>query len=116
MKFNIVEKRLYIKSLKKLSKHYKNIQKDVDTFLDNIKSKQDLGIELKSNIYKTRIANSDKNKGKSAGYRLISYFAVVNNELQLLYIYDKSKLVNLTEKELDDIVLKQLEDKWNIPL
>jgi hypothetical protein len=33
-----------------------------------------------------------------------------------LYIYDKSKLVNLTEKELDDIVLKQLEDKWNIPL
>jgi hypothetical protein len=29
-----------------------------------------------------------------------------------LYIYDKSKLVNLTEKELDDIVLKQLEDKW----
>jgi len=111
MKFNIVEKRLYIKSLKKLSKHYKNIQKDVDTFLDNIKSKQDLGIELKSNIYKTRIANSDKNKGKSAGYRLICYFAIVSNELQLLYIYDKSKLVNLTEKELDDIVLKQLEDK-----
>ncbi len=110
MKLYIVEKRLYTKSFKKLSKHYKNIQKDVDIFLDNITSKQDLGIELKSNIYKTRIANSDKNKGKSAGYRLISYFTIVNNELQLLYIYDKSKLVNLTEKELDEIILKQIGD------
>jgi hypothetical protein len=110
MKLNIVEKRLYTKSFKKLSKHYKNIQKDVDIFLDNITSKQNLGIELKSNIYKTRIANSDKNKGKSAGYRLISYFAIVNNELQLLYIYDKSNLVNLTEKELDEIILQQIGD------
>ena len=108
MKLHIVEKRLYTKSLKKLSKHYKNIKKDIDTFLDNIASKQDLGVELKTNIYKTRIANSDKNKGKSAGYRLISYVAIVDNELQLLYIYDKSNLVNLTEKELDTIILNQI--------
>ena len=111
MKLNIVEKRLYTKSLKKLSKHYKNIKKDVDSFLDNITSKQDLGIELKSNVYKTRIANSDKNKGKSAGYRLISYLAIVENELQLLYIYDKSSLVNLTERELDKIILEQIFDE-----
>jgi len=110
MKLNIVEKRLYIKSFKKLSKHYKNIQKDIDNFLNNIKSQGDLGIELKSNVFKARIANSDKNKGKSAGYRLITYLTIVNNELQLLYIYDKSKLENLTEKEIDDIILKQVDD------
>jgi mRNA-degrading endonuclease RelE of RelBE toxin-antitoxin system len=108
MKYNIVEKRLYSKSVKKLSKTYKNIKKDVDNFLTNISSKEDLGIELKSNIYKARIANSDKNKGKSAGYRLISYLAIIENELQLLYIYDKSSLVNLTEKELDEIIIKQI--------
>jgi mRNA-degrading endonuclease RelE of RelBE toxin-antitoxin system len=108
MKYNIVEKRLYSKSVKKLSKTYKNIKKDVDNFLTNISSKEDLGIELKSNIYKARIANSDKNKGKSAGYRLISYLAIIENELQLLYIYDKSTLVNLTEKELDEIIIKQI--------
>ncbi len=110
MKLNIVEKRLYIKSFKKLSKHYKNIQKDIDNFLNNIKSQDDLGIELKSNVFKVRIANSDKNKGKSAGYRLITYLTIVKNELQLLYIYDKSKLENLTEKEIDDIILKQVDD------
>ena len=110
MKLNIIEKRLYIKSLKKLLKHYKNIKKDIDNFLDSIASEEDLGIELKSNIFKVRIANSDKNKGKSAGYRLITYLAIVKNELHLLYIYDKSKLENLTEKEIDDIVLKQVDD------
>jgi len=61
-------------------------------------------------VFKVRVANSDKNKGKSAGYRLISYLAVVENELHLLYIYDKSKLVNVTEKEVDSLVLKQIGD------
>ena len=110
MKLNIVEKRLYIKSFKKLSKHYKNIQKDIDSFLDNINSQEDLGIELKSNLFKVRIANSDKNRGKSGGYRLISYLVIIKNELQLLYIYDKSKLTNLTEKEIDDIIIKQVDN------
>jgi len=110
MKLNIVKKRLYVKSLKKLSKHYKNIQSDIDNFLDSIHSENDLGVELKSNVFKVRIANSDKNKGKSAGYRLITYLTIVKNELQLLYIYDKSKLANLTENEIDNIILKQVEE------
>ena len=69
-----------------------------------------MGIELKSNVFKVRIKNSDKNKGKSAGYRLISYLVIVENELHLLYIYDKSSLVNITEKELDELIAKQIQD------
>ena len=109
MKFQIVEKTLYKKSLKKLSKHYKNIEKDIDNFLNSIKSKNDLGIKLKSNIFKARIKNSDKNKGKSAGYRLISYLAIVENQLQLLYIYDKSKIENLSENEIDKLIIEQVD-------
>ena len=109
MKLQIVEKPLYKKSLKKLSKHYKNIEKDIDNFLNSIKSKDGLGIELKSNIFKTRIKNSDKNKGKSAGYRLISYLTIIDNQLQLLYIYDKSKIENLIESEIDRLVIEQID-------
>jgi len=58
-------------------------------------------------VFKVRVANSDKNKGKSAGYRLISYLAIIENELHLLYIYDKSKLVNITEKEVDELVINK---------
>jgi mRNA-degrading endonuclease RelE of RelBE toxin-antitoxin system len=107
MKLQIVEKTLYKKSYKKLSKQYKNIQSDIDNFINSIHSKDDLGIELRSNIFKVRIKNSDKNKGKSAGYRLISYLAIVENELQLLYIYDKSKIENLTENEIDKLIVEQ---------
>ncbi|SHO80537.1 hypothetical protein MNB_SV-15-1405 [hydrothermal vent metagenome] len=107
MKLQIVEKVLYKKSFKKLSKHYKNISNDIDDFLNSINSKDDLGIEIKSNIFKVRIKNSDKNRGKSAGYRLISYLTIVDNQLQLLYIYDKSKIENLTENEIDKLIIEQ---------
>lgn len=109
-KYIAVEQDLYKKALKKLSKTYRNIDLDIKHFLKSINAKEDLGIELKSNVFKVRIANSDKNKGKSAGYRLISYLAVVEKELHLLYIYDKSKLVNITEKEVDEFVTKQIGD------
>ena len=108
MKFQVVEQELYRKAHKKLSKQYRNLQNDIDDFLNSIKSKKDLGVELKSNVFKIRVKNSDKNKGKSAGYRLISYLAIIDNELHLLYIYDKSKLENLTEKEIDNLILQQI--------
>jgi hypothetical protein len=107
----VVEQDLYKKAVKKLAKNYRSIELDVEDFLKSIITKNDLGIELKSNVFKVRIKNSDKNKGKSAGYRLISYLAIVENELHLLYIYDKSSLVNVTEKEIDAFIAKQMKDE-----
>jgi len=109
-KYTVIEQELYKKAIKKLSKIYRNIESDVKSFLKSINKKEDLGIELKSNVFKVRIANSDKNKGKSAGYRLISYLAIIENELHLLYIYDKSKLTNVTEKEIDEFIIKQIKN------
>ncbi|NKQ40683.1 MAG: type II toxin-antitoxin system RelE/ParE family toxin [Sulfurovum sp.] len=108
MSYTVIEQDLYLKALKKLSKKYKNIESDIENFLLSINSIKDLGVELKHNVYKVRIANSDKNKGKSAGYRLISYVKIVDNELHLIYIYDKSSLANISEKELDTLLIKQL--------
>jgi len=108
MSYTIIEQDLYLKALKKLSKKYKNIETDIEDFLLNVISEKDLGIELKNKVYKVRIANTDKNKGKSAGYRLISYVKVIENELHLIYIYDKSGLENISEKELDTLLIKQL--------
>ncbi len=109
-KYRVIKQALYKKAFKKLSKTYKNIELDINDYLKSINSKSDLGIELKSNVFKARIKNRDKNKGKSSGYRLISYLAIVENELHLLYIYDKSSLVNVTEKEIDELILKQIRE------
>ncbi len=108
MSYTIIEQDLYLKALKKLSKKYKNIENDIENFLLGITSLEDLGIELKNSVYKVRIANSNKNKGKSAGYRLITYVKLVDREIHLIYIYDKSSLENISEKELDTLLLKQL--------
>ncbi len=63
--FKVIEQPLYQKAFKKLSKTYKNIDLDIDNYLNSIANKEDLGIELKSNVFKVRVANSNKNKGKS---------------------------------------------------
>jgi len=110
MKLIVIEQNLYKKAVKKLSKKYSNILDDVDEFLNSIKTKEDLGIELKLNVYKVRIKNSNKNRSKSGGYRLISYLKIVDNELHLLYIYDKSQIVNLTEKEIDNLIISQIDE------
>ncbi len=107
-RLEIVEHELYEKSFKKLSKKFKNIEKDIDVFLLSVKTKDDLGVELKPNVYKVRIANTDKNKGKSVGYRLLTYIVLVENELHLLYIYDKGSIGNLSESEVDAMISNAL--------
>ncbi|MCB9097538.1 MAG: type II toxin-antitoxin system RelE/ParE family toxin [Aliarcobacter sp.] len=75
-------------------------------FVNDINNIDDLGINLGNNIYKVRIKNSDKNSGKSSGYRLISYLKLIENELYLMFIYDKSEIENINEKEIDKFILE----------
>ena len=108
-KFELIELPSYLKSAKKLKKRFRNINNDVDNFFKNeVKKLDDLGINLHKNIYKVRIKNSDKSSGKSGGYRLISYVEISNGRLNLLYIYDKSDLENISDKELDQLVIDNL--------
>lgn len=67
-----------------------------------------MGISLGAGIYKARIANSDKKSGKSGGYRLISYLKLINDELYLLYIYDKSDFENVSEVKIDEMILASI--------
>ncbi len=106
-KFELIELPTYLKAVKKLKKRFRNISGDVDGFFKNdVSSVDDLGVKLHENIYKVRIKNSNKSTGKSGGYRLISYIEISNNKINLLYIYDKSDLDNISDKELDNLVIK----------
>ena len=81
------------------------------SFVNTIETIDDLDINLGSGVYKVRIANSDKNSGKSSGYRLISYLKLIDNELYLVFIYDKSEIENLTEKEIDTLILDSISQE-----
>lgn len=94
------------KAVKNLKKKYAHIESDYMNFVNSIETIDDLGVNLGNNIYKVRIKNSDKKSGKSSGYRLISYLKLIEDELYLMYIYDKSEIENINEKEIDKFILE----------
>lgn len=100
---------VFNKAVKKLKKRFRNIEKDYLSFVESIQTDEDLGIYLGDGIYKTRIANSDKHSGKSGRYRLISYLKLVDNELYLMYIYDKSDFENVSEHDIDVLILASIK-------
>jgi hypothetical protein len=61
---------------------------------------------LGDNVYKIRLKNSDKQSGKSGGYRIITYLQVIDEKVYMVYIYDKSDIENLSENEIDSLVLE----------
>lgn len=103
--YEIQKTKLFEKLVDNLHKRFKHIDSDIEGFGDNLDDASKLGVHLGKNVYKVRIANSDKNKGKSSGYRLISYLKIEEGTLTYLYIYDKSDLESLSEKQLDKIVM-----------
>jgi len=109
---NLVIKDTYTfnKAVKKLKKKYKHIENDYMAFVNEIQAIDDLGVNLGNGVYKVRIANTDKNSGKSSGYRLISYLKMVDNVLYLMFIYDKSEMENISEKEIDALILESLSE------
>src|SRR5580704_11320018 len=90
---------LFKKLVKELRKRYRRIERDIDLYVDNIHDISDIGISLGKNLYKVRIKNSDTVRGKSGGYRLITFLQLKDNKLTLIYIYSKSDLSNISENK-----------------
>ena len=94
---------LFDKQFKKLSKKYNFIKNDIEEFVDNFGSIHQQAISIKTDLYKVRLANTNKNKGKSAGYR-IYYYVKIDKVVYLLTIYDKSEIQKIDEKILIKII------------
>ena len=101
MKFDVTD--IFKKQFKKLSKKYKNIKKDILAFIENFETEHKKAIKIKNYLYKIRIKNSDKNKGKSAGYR-VYYYLKLEDHIVLLVIYDKSEIEMINEELLKDLI------------
>jgi hypothetical protein len=62
------------------------------------------GTSLGNNRYKIRLKISSKASGKSGGARVITYAKIVDDELWLLTMYDKSDIENVSDAFLDDLL------------
>ena len=104
MKYKVIPTPEFIKNLKILNKKYKSTKKDILDLANELEDNPTLGTSLGNNTFKIRVKNSDLNKGKSAGYRVITYCINELKEISLVTIYSKSDKENILELELIELI------------
>ena len=94
------------RKLKVLAKKYRQIQADLQPILEQLQMGSFLGDQIYgigSTVMKVRIRNSDSQRGKSGGYRLI-YWISSTELIILLDIYSKSDQQDIEVAEIRQII------------
>ena len=94
------------KFFKKLYKKHPSLKADLQEFINKLTQEPNTGIHLGYGVYKIRLAISSKGKGKSGGARVITYLVAEENEVYLVFIYDKSQLENITKQQVFELLKK----------
>ena len=104
--FNIQFATEFKRRLKRLSKRYRNVKADLSPVIEQLKAGELLGDQISgidSVVMKVRVKNSDIQKGKSGGYRLI-YWCSSDELIVLVNIYSKSDQSNIDTAEIYRII------------
>ncbi len=104
MNYRIIPSDEFKKNVKTLKKKYRNIKQDLELLASELLKNPLIGTELGKNTYKIRIKNRDNNKGKSAGYRIITYVVDKDSKIFLVSIYSKSEKDNILDAELEELI------------
>jgi mRNA-degrading endonuclease RelE of RelBE toxin-antitoxin system len=104
MNFEIVFTDNFLREIKKMSKKYKSIKSDFESFLDNLENNPFQGVPLGQDCYKVRMAITSKNKGKSGGARIITCVKITKEKVILLSIYDKKEQDSISDNEIDKLL------------
>jgi mRNA-degrading endonuclease RelE of RelBE toxin-antitoxin system len=91
------------KEAKRLSKKYSSLKYELEILFNQLESNPIMGIDLGNNVYKIRLAISSKNKGKSGGARIISYYHL-ENAVILLSIYNKGEKDSISNQEIQNFI------------
>ena len=94
------------RNLRTLSKKYRHIRSDVEVIIEQLQAGELLGDRISGvgyEIFKVRVKNSDIQKGKSAGYRLI-YYIQTPTAIVLITIYSKSEQSDISAERIQQIL------------
>ncbi|MBW8330502.1 MAG: type II toxin-antitoxin system RelE/ParE family toxin [Prolixibacteraceae bacterium] len=91
---------------KRLYKKYPSLKADLQELINILSEKPDAGVNLGHGVFKIRLAISSKGNGKSGGARVITYLVTEDNEVYLVFIYDKSQLENVTKEQIFEMLKK----------
>jgi mRNA-degrading endonuclease RelE of RelBE toxin-antitoxin system len=100
------------RNLRSLAKKYRSIRKDIQPIIEQLQAGELPGDQIPGvgyTIFKLRVKNSDVQKGKSGGYRLI-YYVKTSTSIILVTIYSKSEQEDMAAEEIQQI-LAELEQE-----
>jgi len=104
MSFNIIATTCFKKHAKDIGKKHRSLKADIEALIVSLEQNPLQGEPLGKDCYKVRMAITSKGKGKSGGSRVITCVKVVDKNVYLLTIYDKSEKENISDKELDSLL------------
>ena len=92
---------------KRFAKKFPSLESEMLALKKELLKNPKQGILITENAYKIRLASTDKNKGKSGGFRIITYLIEEKEnetEIVLLLIYDKSEESSYNKSEVIKII------------
>ncbi len=104
---NVYHTSFFENRYKRLARKHKTLEQDLKALEKDLTLNPEQGKSLGANLYKIRLAVESKGKGKSGGFRIITYLikkAANEKEIYLLTIYDKSEESSIDKKLLLQIV------------
>ena len=95
-------------NLRNLAKKYRTIRNDIQPVVEQLERGELPGDRISGigyDVFKVRVRNSDIQKCKSGGYRLI-YYVKTEKGIILLTVYTKSAQTDIPADEITDIILE----------
>ena len=96
------------RNVRRLSRKYRHIKSDLQPFIEQLEQGQTPGDQIQRTTYtvfKVRIKNSDLQRGKSGGYRMI-YYLKASDDIILVTIYSKTEQGDITAEQIQRIIEK----------
>ena len=106
-KVDIIPSDEFRRQVKRLVKKHKTLPDDLAELQQMLLKDPCAGTDLGGGKHKIRLKVAAKNKGKSGGYRVITYHVVRTEEAVCIYLvtlYDKTEYSFVSDKYVDQII------------
>lgn len=113
MNYSIIPTDNFNREVKQLAKKHRSIKSYLVRLREELLKNPASGTPLGNNVYKIRMAITSKGKGKSGGARVISYVLLLDKEIYLLSIFDKSEKDNILNSDLKRFLSEVITLKEN---
>lgn len=110
---NVLFSAEFKRKIKPLAKKYHTLKGNIDSLGVALSKNPFLGESYDANLYKIRVADESKGKGKSGGFRVMYYLTIKkddNIDILLITIYDKAELDTISKRDADLLLKKVLAE------